>query len=305
MKELTIDNSSFELYQQCPRAYFYKVIRRREANEFKSGREFGALVHKCFDYHYRGTSSLTPKEINDYYEKNAAQMYPNDHRTQGYLDTLLANYRSTYSQEPFKIVEPIDENVEVGFRLPLTIIDDVQIFWAGRIDLIVHFPSLNEYWIIDHKTHFRGGTSAFDEYVRSTPQIGYVWAARQLTAKPIKGYLINMIITRAITRTGQGIGYERQRFPVDDWMIEEWYENITIELRSLVARFKAWSEFSKLGMDSESSCPKSFHCRNKACTNKYGVCEYLNVCRVAPAQREQMLMCNLYKDYTWDPTNVD
>ena len=298
------DNSSFETYQSCPRAWFHKIICKREQNTYKSGREFGSLIHRCLDSHYRGESiDIQHKYIDEHFEQNMGQLAPDDHRTHGYAQTLLANYKATYPQEPFVVCTPTEQNIEIAFQLPFATIDGVQVYWSGRIDLIVHYSSLDEYWIVDHKTHFRGGASAFDEYIRSTPQWGYVWAARQLTGKPIKGFVINMIITRSITRTGAGIGFERQRFPVDDDMLDEWYITTHDEIASLIQRQRAHDEITKLAL-SPNLTPRAFPCRNKNCTNKYGQCEYLDVCRVPASQREMLLYSNLYKDHTWNPIDI-
>lgn len=285
---MTIDNSKLETFCKCPRAYYFKAICKRESNTFRAGLEFGSIIHKCLDIHYRGIGdikALQTKTLEDFYV--TARFAPDDYRNLNYATELINLYTTKYQYEPFTITSPAESNIEFGFSIPIGPDGDL---WSGRVDLSVTYPD-DRLWTLDHKTSSIGGSTFFNEYLNNTPQPGYVWAAQKLTGRPHSGFIINAIFNRAPSKTGKGITFERQMFNLeqDPTWAEVWEENTVQIIRQIKS-----AELNGFYPQFRNSC-----------MGRYGSCEYLEVCQQPKQSQMAVLNSNLYKDVTWDPTKVE
>jgi hypothetical protein len=280
---MNIDSSTLSRYTTCPQEYYYYKVLKREATGWRAGIEFGSIIHQCLDIRYRGLGDirdLQRKTLEKFYA--TARFEPGDYRDLNYAIGLLERYDATYPIEPFDVLPPTEQHIEVAFSVPLPTLLGYK--WTGRVDLVVRYPD-NRIWTLDHKTSSIGGASFFDEYLNSQAQVGYVWAMEQVTGQPIAGFIVNAIFNRKITRTGDGITFERQLFHVTQEQKEEWLENTTNVIRQIER--------------------DEHFCQHKSqCARKYGKCEYLDVCSMPRNARERILASNMYQDVTWDPLKV-
>jgi hypothetical protein len=283
-----IDASTLEgHYMQCPRDYQLYGIYRRELDRAPHGLTFGKFVHEeLLAPHYSGVHVDIEEALTRFPDS-----LREDYRNAGYAKELWKIYCDTYPSEPFDVLRvngvPVVEkafDLEIGQMYLSQIEHMVPVHWIGKIDAVVQWPN-DEISHIDHKTKSIGGESAWDEFVNSTQQLGYTWAVQKLFGSAANSFAINMILTRRLTATGKGIECVRQRFPVDQDVIDEFPSRIMNVV---------W----RLFRDSES---QMFPMHTSSCVRKYGKCDFLQVCRLAPSLREDMISTNIFRDVTWSP----
>ena len=286
-----IDASSLEgRFMKCPKSYFYNQVCKRETSKFPAGRTFGGIVHDhLLAPYYRGervnvlaACDALPPEMSD------------DYRNAGYLCTFWQRYLDTYSREfePFEIEKFNDGKlavelpfaVEIGQLYGNHTTNDIPIVWIGRMDMVISWPGGTPS-PMDHKTSSIGGEGAWDEYANSTQQIGYVWALQKLLEVPVNEFTINLLLTRKLTANGKGIEFFRQRFSLDQDIVQEFPERILAVVCHL--------------FDCYTGAYWPMH--TSQCKSKFGACEYLDVCKSAPGARLETLATGMYKDVTWSP----
>jgi hypothetical protein len=302
--DLRIDSSTLDKYKKCPRAWDYYHNQKRESAGWRSGLQFGICMHAALALKYKYPNGAVPRpegapwsvefSQQDIMERffSTAQFPPDDYRTLNYAQEVLRAYNAQYPYEPFVIPDPPEAHVEVAFERELGSFwsrhpggDEtlIRVLWSGRFDLLTEWAG-EELWTVDHKTSSRGGAGYFNEYPVSTAQIGYVWAAEEIYGRPIRGFMINALFVRKITKSGQGITFERQKFTVTEEQIAEWKINTLNKIRI--------AYHDNLYVPNETQC-----------VGRYGPCEYLDVCTQCHANRPGILSSNLYKPVTWSPTD--
>jgi hypothetical protein len=236
--------------------------------------------------HYGGTRVDTEEALTRFPES-----LREDYRNAGYAKTLWKTYLDTYPDEPFEVLYvdgvPVVEqafDIKIGKMYLGQVERFVDIHWIGKIDAVVQWPN-DEISHIDHKTKSIGGESAWDEFANSTQQIGYTWAVQKLFGSTSNSFAINLLLTRKITQTGKGIECLRQRFSLDQEIIDEFPSRVLAVI-------------SRLFQDATHGY---FPMHTANCVRKYGKCDYLQVCRLAPSLREEMISTNIYRDVTWSP----
>lgn len=311
---LRIDNSTLEKWQTCPRAAEFYCVHRRE-KPGSPALNFGRAMHK-------GLEVFGKKKINEESTAEVMQVLTDhflenpqpdgDHRTLDYAVEVTNKYVGRYSAETCSVLEHNGVKcVEVPFSLligevpimtdvgytekqllgdgsdePLYI-DKLYVFWSGKIDRLVEFDGRR--WVMDHKTTSMGGPTFYADFELAQQMIGYVWAAKTITAWKIEGAIIDALECRRITKTGKGVTFERQFYSYQDWHLREWEEDVRSQISSFVDQLVV------------GYFPK----KTKWCMGKYGACPYHDVCTLAPEQRMSLLNSSLYGPVTWSPLIKD
>lgn len=322
---LFIDNSSWmETIGTCSRKLQYQSLNKRISIGEKPALNFGSAFHLALEHRYKTYGN---KPVDDKYYEEASKIFTDffaehptpdgDWRTLNYAMTMLRKYNERYDIEPFNLLtnKQGEVLVEMSFALPLFTWEGVisgifegfgahtvriPIIYTGRIDLPISIDG--QVFVMDHKTNKQLGQSFWDE-MRVTAQMrGYVWAYRQLTGMPCKGYVVNGIRTKeppdyvlagkTSTRGGKTRNaqdwwqdtFNREMHIVTDSMLDEWKLN-TIKL---VERF--FREYQEGYMPMQT----------KWCSN-YGKCPYYDVCRLDVDDRESFLRSGSFTDNTWTP----
>lgn len=298
---LFIDNSRMEHFVSCDRRGEYAIVRRRVPSGFNAALFCGEVCHLAlqFRYLYYPVNVPIPPECV-WKMRHIAQLayelnpdYPNrkpdEYRTMEYVQNVLTLYCKAYPTEDFKILlynnRPL---VERSFAVLLGEIDGVKIMWIGRIDLGIELPTGGIY-VNDHKTSQMGGSYFAIGFVTSSQMMGYTLSLNQVIKKPIRGVQVNTLITRAITRTGKGVEFERHRIPYSYESLEGWRENIM----QLAGDF--------LHCNKRQFWPM----RTTQCITRYGACPYLSVCSLDPAQRDGELYSGSFQDDDFTPMHKD
>ena len=318
---LLIDNSSLEQFTTCPRAALYSVCRRRRTSAERVPLHFGGIMHKCLDVRYR--TAPAPYEQSTVVESamiaTAGEEFvlwtpPEDEfRNYDRMVDLIHRYGQQYSFEPFNILAFPDGRpfIETPFAVPLGRIevnadllvqdlilqDDIyvrsgpptlrtvpfiNILWTGRIDMAYSYSGGN--YIMDHKSSSIATNMA--EFEIAHQFYGYVWATEQILGQPINGIVINRIVVRKPTRTGEPFSFERKLISVQRGLVDEW----VTDCLHIVADF--------VEMVRRSYMPK----HTAWCVGKFGTCQFHQVCSLdSNDQREILLGSGEYEDNTWTP----
>lgn len=287
-----IDNSTLERFAKCARSFEYYAINRRCGNATRIALVFGTAVHAALEARYKGLE-LGNQIAAGMNILNTIEIPPEEHRNAEFLRNVVSQYDTfCMTNDDY---EPIAVNgvpfVEHAFALPLGSVAGpngarYNVVYTGKIDLLVKYQ--DRILPVDHKTTSMFGPSFFDEFVNSSQPHGYAWAAQQLLQQPIDGYMINAIVVRKPTRTGTSIEFARQPYFLESGRVDEWRENTLW----LIQRFvNDWIN-------------KMFPMETTWCCNKYGKCEYFNVCTVAREGREKVIKSNLYTDVVWNPLHT-
>ncbi len=237
-----------------------------------------------------------------------------DFRTYDRMIDLIHKYGEHYPFESFDIVTFPDGRpfLEVPFALPLgrievrqdvwvqnlvrlvdgsiikdgpparRYVDIIEIVWQGRIDLVYrHNGGL---YLMDHKTSSIATNMA--EFEISHQFYGYTWAVETLLREQVSGTVINRIVCRRPTRTGDPFTFERKLILTQRGLVTEWKSDILHMCADFVEGVR------------RGYMPK----RTAWCVGKFGTCQFHKVCsNDDPTQRQFLLESGEFEENTWSP----
>lgn len=319
---LLLDNSTLELFQTCPRAAQYGICHRRRANADRVPLRFGGIAHKVLEVRYRSDVPMyeqTPP-VQAAMLKTAEHEFTNftppegEYRNFDRMVDLIQRYGQAYPFESFDIVKFPDGRpfIEVPFAIPLgeLVVNEtmwvqdlhrepngdivkrgepyqkavgvIRIVWQGRIDLAYTYNG--GLYIMDHKTSSIATNMA--EFEISHQFYGYQYAVEFLLNTQCSGTVINRIVCRRPTRTGEAFTFERKLIPTQRGLISEW----KVDTLHMVADF--------VEMVRRGYMPK----HTVWCVGKFGTCQFHKICsNDDPEQREFLLNSGEYEDNVWSP----
>lgn len=321
---LVLDNTSLEHFTTCPKSAHYRLVLGREAHAKNAALVFGGAIHEGLE------ALLLGKPVGDQ-DQAVAQYFINnpppidEWRTLTNALDVLRAYRQRATLPDYEWEIQSDEDgpiIERAFELPLGVIevnadvptlagmtptsflDDrpvtfvsrIHLAWSGRIDAVARCGNPCGARVVDHKT----GKVEPQEYAISNPVLGYVWAARQLWPDlDVRGFCLNALSTRkpagGCTMSSRGprggesaLTLSRNYFDYSLERLDEWAENV----RHIVSDFV-------------HCLVRDYYPRHtKWCMGKYGPCQYHVVCtQDNPAVRRNMLLSDMFKPVTWNPTD--
>lgn len=283
-----LDNSAVEILTQCPRKALHSIMERRRSSRSQPALRFGGHIHSALAYRHRCEalglkwSEATQMRILDR-RFMATPCEDEEWRNLGIAQKVISKYNLTYAFDPINIVKikgrPL---VEMPFAVLAGEIEGWQVFYSGRIDLAHRTDGII---VRDHKTTSMLGDSYWRDAAVSAQQRGYLWALRAILGEEPLGYEINVIATRAPTKTGTAIEFVRRTFYTRG-QLDEWHSEFLSK-----ASYFLW-----LLRRGEWPKHEAMHC-----VHKYGTCEFYQVCELPAAQRAAMLASSEYTTNTWTP----
>lgn len=298
---LLLDNSALEKLARCPRAFEYERVALRQPAGDKAALVFGKAVHSALEARYSiadPRQPLSPAERASVLQAGAdalPPMPPDEWRTADRLRDLIDKYLAEYPVDDWRVLA-----VEQPFCLPLGVAEplgcvphadggvtcEVQVWYAGRIDLIIETAD-GVLMTPDHKTTSRYGSEYVAGGVNSGQFRGYCWAASKLLQRPCNWSLVNVLICRPHTASGKGkpTEFDRQPHYYSDELIDEWRQDVLQHCESVL-------RYSQAGR-----WPR----QPSACVGKFGLCGYHDICRAASAQRAAVLASPVFQDCAWSP----
>jgi PD-(D/E)XK nuclease superfamily len=305
-----------EIFTKCPTAALYYMVHRREAHARNAALTFGGALHE-------GIASLLlgrPEADQDlaiiqYFAANPTA--PDEYRTVALALQVMGHYRfrQTLPDYEWSVLSDGELLIERPFELPLGVLDintplqlpdwpeprhvkSIHVAWSGKIDLIANVANRNR--VVDHKTTSIAGDNYTSGFILAHQVIGYVWAAQQIwPTLDVTGFCLNAIYLRRplpgttdlLAKGPRGgpptLDFFRAFFDYTPERLSQWEQNsLTLAedfVHCLIRQF--------------------FPMYTNSCFNKYGRCQYHDVCTLdAPEVRQRMLMSDMYRPVTWSPT---
>jgi hypothetical protein len=312
-----------ELHQTCPRAAQYGLCYRRRTSAERSALKFGGIIHKVMEARYRAATELYAQspEVEKVMVATAQVGFKDymppedDFRNLDRAVDLIHRYGERYPFEDFEVMELPNGKpfIEVPFAFPLVTIEtdaeflvqvlvrdsngdfvmsgeaevrhlkSIRVLWIGRIDM--GYRSHGGVYILDHKTSSIATNMA--EFEISHQFYGYVTAAEEMLAgAQVHGIVINRMVCRKPTRTGEAFTFERKLIPVQRGVLGEWKTDMV----HMIIDF--------LEMVRRGYMPK----HTQWCVGKFGTCQFHKVCTLDSAeQKHMMLWSGEFEDNIWNP----
>lgn len=313
-----IDNSGLEKLK-CPRAFQYSELNRKSPIASKAGANFGSTIHRGLETRYglQGTEAVTqPTQVliesamREWLDQNPQP--ESDFRNFNHACKMMQVYNNIYKKEEFKILtnqqgKPI---IESSFALPFGIAyfedsqwktrfwsgglsevkkEEIPIYYCGKVDLGIE--DHNGCWSFDHKTAFQFGDTFDKQMAMDGGQLGYCWSLGQTIGRKPQGYIIDAIRVRRPTKKDEftekppidGTDFKRTPYYVSQDMLDEWKKDVLTLIQNFFA-YHANNHFPR-------------HRWN--CTNKFGLCDFYDVCSTNQEQRDMILNGSLFEENTW------
>lgn len=277
-----IDNSTFTLYQLCPRRCFYRNIMNLRPRGRMWGADFGSGLHEALNYwHTHLDEPEGDRIIHSLEAFNASYDEPvddEDFRTLGHASTIMENYASRYPNDSslFTLYHQPEEGFAVSIG-PYTLV--------GRIDMMIRFND-SGVWLLDHKTTSVMGKGFWEEFRLSTQLDAYILAASTIINEPVLGVYIN----------GIGTAKSHVKQP-EKYLLRKQYQRPKWRLQEFITDFIQT-------MDEVTSLPTNDYRKWKQkkcnCVGKYGPCPFLDLCDYGEELWEGII-ANAYVVDPWEP----
>ena len=292
---MKIDNFALTMYQTCPEKFRLRMIEGWTPSRRSGALGFGGAFHEGLAAWYRtGNIGQALLAIDKSWPDN---MPVDDFRTKAKCAQVMIDYAKKYPHETFKTVQgPSGPFIEVPFTLDTGMELPAELSWLTEKAAGVPYPAGNEpieyggifdglvnfgsaIYVLEHKTTSMLGAMYFNQFKPNNQVTGYVWAAGQMSGKPVGGAIINAIGVYKVGATK----FERHitaRFPEE---IAEWMQNVY----NVCIQIKR-AQYDALYTKSTNAC------------TMYGMCEFHSVCSLARvAERRKRLEMD-YVQEPWD-----
>lgn len=318
---LAFDYSTLSDFLACDRRGENKMVYAREARKPTTALEFGGLFHRCEELRMRHGLTTAVKDrqrelVMEHYVQNPVP--PDEYRNAEMMFALLRKYNEYYEHDgwPKAVMQgPTGPVVEVPFRLPLCSIEvNARLAYSvaelvededldGEKDLVyvstLHFQyigkidaGLQQYnltWVVDTKTTSRGGAEFQDAFALSLQTRGYAWALWKIFGVLPAGMILNGIICRKPSKTGNSIEFVRPSYIYSPESLLEFQRDVS-EHCSTISHCLQTGVWPQRASSFRSPC---------------SWCDYFDNCQQSEKLRIDDLKSSLYRDVTWSPLHSE
>lgn len=288
MTRESYDNSVIETHARCPRKAFYNYFLNRGHTGVSYPLLFGTAYHKyrevmlsnliANDYEWDNAFALAGYEaaLEIYHEdpplehKRAWQTQQRlaatmDLGTQHFLTELRLGARKTLmAEQPFTLSLP-------SGRL-----------FGGRMDELLEWNG--KLWIRDYKTTSRMGSTYGEAFDPNNQITGYVWAARQLSGRPVSGVIVQTVYNTK----NNGPEIHEHLVTRSQGIIDQWVETIEAELDEIERHLES----------------DTWPMRTLACTD-FGGCMFREACQQDHWTAIEQWLQNHTIESVWDYTDPE
>lgn len=279
-----LDNFALSNHQACPAKYDLRIRKGWQVRSKSAALGFGGAIHAGLADRYRGGSLHSSLSA-------IHSAWPVSHPVDDYRDLnkalrVMEEYADEYPRETFDVVGfPEVPMIEIPFSIQLTQDDGTpvltdggqEIFYGGIFDGLVEWTG--QVYVFEHKSTSQLGDYYFDQFKPNNQITGYVWAATQLTGRPVAGAVINAIGVYKVGKTK----FKRQITSRSADDLRAWVTNIQASASEI-----EWHE--KRGYWPQ---------RNVSCT-QFGRCEFHQVHVLANPHDQQRRLETDYVIEHWD-----
>lgn len=286
----SIDNTAQSAYMYCPREFLYSMHYNRRGKSRKPSLVYGTSWHAALETHYRtgGDEDAVHRAIIMSWEPHDS---PEDHRTPQRCFSAYQAYVDFWGKHD-------DESrlygSTIGFPHEPLLETTAEVWWPGalhpyvvKIDRIYTQLGLN--YIEDNKTTSALGKDYFKQWDPSNQMMGYAVTAEELTGLKIAGVRIN---AHGVLKSQDK--FERKTITYDPARLAEWKKTYNIWIKRIDGSFALLNA----GAPEDEAFPPNF----TACSRKYGLCAYADVCTYPQPLRNRILEQE-FDVSPWDPFN--
>lgn len=299
-----INSSSLSIIQECLRKAKYSLHEKWRAADEAPATLFGRAIHKALEVFYSGDvgdrklvklEDLEPLAYNtghiektlvgravQAFVKEAQPLSPlpdTDKRSITNGIWILSEYFKTYIDDPY--VAYADEKgpfIEREFSYELLQTDATVIEIFGTIDFAFRDVRSGQIIVGDHKTASFlsfGGQSYFDREKPNHQYTMYMLGAKKVFGLDVEDFMVNVVEVKARpkTKAAKGVSFPRQITK----RTEEDFEELKEVLMHAVGDYLISLDYDVWPMGGVDAC------------NKYGGCQFKQVCASPKSLRETIL----------------
>lgn len=298
-RQFAWDSTSLGYFKECPRKYYYTMVRGLRQKGESIHLTYGSWYHKALeDYDHRVAEGMDHAEAlrsvvtwlmhttwvyeyDDVGTPHGGQPWDGQHNTktrENLVRSIIWYLEQFGPNDPTStiILKNGKPAVELSFRIQV----DEDLILCGHLDRVVEFQS--QYYVMDRKTSSTTISSYyFDQYSPDNQMSLYTFAGGIITENPIRGVVIDAVqIAVGFSRFERGMVYRTEA------QTQEW-----------LADTKVWVAQAHAAADRDV-----WPMNDKSC-HKFGGCPFRQICSADPRVRETFLSQNFHISY-WNPLEV-
>lgn len=297
------DSTSLGLYKECPRKYFYTIIRGFKPKGESVHLTFGIHYHSALEHydkqralgadHEEALRSSLRKVMTDAWDTATGAPWESDHalKHRNNLIRSVVWYLEEFKDDKAKtiILANGQPAVELSFRFQV----DSDLVLCGHLDRLVEW--MDGVYVMDRKTSTTTLSSYyFDQYEPDNQMSLYTLAGRFVYNTPVRGVIIDAAqIAVGFTRFDRGLTYRSES------LLEEWLD----ATRSFVFDAAEMADEYHNRLNSSDPFPERAFPQNDKSCHKYGGCPFCKICSRSPEVREAFLQTD-FEVKPWNPLEV-
>jgi hypothetical protein len=287
--QIALDNTSLSVYKECPKKYFYKIIKGYRAPGIRAPLAWGSAYHAVVELYdgllVQGQDEFSAlrASIRLAYQLAEKGFGEDTARTLTTLVRTIVWYAANYRErDPLKThIFPNGKlGLELSFRfyLPITVANtNDQYVYCGHIDKVAEYA--NALYAVERK-HTTGqlNDEFYARYAFSSQIGGYATAGKICFDTELSGVIIDgaQVLVNSV-RFGRRVVHRVHSH------LEEWLDDTLIWVKLL-----------------EQSAINNYWQHNTESCNKFGGCEFREICSKPPAIRTALLN-QVYIIDRWNP----
>ncbi len=301
LTEVSINYSSLELIQTCPRKAYYSLKQGLEKDVIAEPLVFGSAVHKALEVWYcaplenRIASSLIcedyqvdPQTVPPDHTQNCARCLAidafresgevlsalafDDKRSLDNGTAILNAYFDEYHSDPFVVFS--DEKGAYVEKCVGHVIHEepgLRIIFFGTLDLVLRDLITKELFIVDHKTTWALGSEFYNRIHPNFQYTGYVWLVRNALGLDVSRFMVNGIQVAKAKR-----GFARQFTERND----EHFEELRLAVVHNVKKYLEFEQSENWPQNTPNPC------------SMYGGCSFRPLCEAPKELRGAITEAN-------------
>lgn len=181
MTERIFDYTTLDLFLQCRKKYYWRMVRHLNPKTVGPALEFGKAIHLALESYYRDGLDAALNAFSESYKDREGE----ELRTVANGLKLIKEYARVYQIEPFKVLD-----LEIGFVVPVES-EIGAIMYAGRLDGIIEWDK--QIFVLEHKTTTLLRSNFFKQFHPNMQIDGYTYATSVYTGKKCHGVVVNAL----------------------------------------------------------------------------------------------------------------
>lgn len=296
--QTAVDSTSLGTFKECPRKYYYSIVRGYQARGENVHLKFGLIIHESAEKYEQSRAAGSNHAdaldcavdfvLKATWEPRLGRAWTSEHKAKNRISAIrtvvwyLEQYGAHDSLQTVRLASSGRAAVELTFRFDSAYRTSggEAILFCGHLDRLVEFS--DKLFVSDIKTTGSVlGPQWFQSFTPGNQFSMYSFAGKAAFSEPIEGVIVDGIqVATGFSRFARGTVWRPNSY------IEEWYA----EQRWYLDQMEACAE--------ASYWPQN----DKSCGN-YGGCPFAPLCARTPQARETWLKAD-YSRRIWNPLEV-